>query len=46
MNNLLQQKNEIIEALRIPNVFEKFSSHYQPILTADGKTLRGFEALL
>ena len=46
MSNLLQRKNEIIEALRSQNVFEEFSLHYQPILTADGKTLRGFEALL
>ena len=46
MNEIIRRKNDIVEALRRPEVFEEFAVQYQSILTTDGKILRGFEALL
>ena len=46
MNAEMQRKNEIVASLKKETVFNELSLHYQPVFMADGKNIRGFEALL
>ncbi len=46
MHALFQRKTSIEEALRTALERREFTLYYQPLLTTDGGTLRGFEALI
>lgn len=46
MNEKIKRKNEIIESLRDENIFDELFLQYQPIFFADGKRVRGAEALV
>ena len=46
MNEEIKRKNEIIESLRDEEIFDELFLQYQPIFFADGKKIRGVEALV
>ena len=46
MNEQIKRKNKIVESLRDENLFDELFLQYQPIFFADGRKVRGAEALV